>query len=424
MSPISLRRYRAERLLRREFDALRARVLASVRARLRASGARLDPADLDDCYAQAWQGLYTALLAGEEISNVAGWLVVVTSRRAIDEHRARMREPHRDLEHEGRAAICERPQERDLAAELDDRVRVRQLFEGLRGRLGAREREAAVLCYLQGLSRSQAAALMGLSEARMRKLMEGRGAGRPGVARKVGMLVEVIGSGGWCEEQGSLMRGLAYGILDPDGERCRLALLHVSHCPGCRAYVVSLRGMAATLPPVLLPSGMGAAALALAGSGAHAGGGTLAGVGSMSAGGAGGGWALAAGPLGAKLAVGCALALGVGAGCVALGGDLEATSASRTSSGSGLEPPLLPNEWGPGYRVTVGRRESRSSAPAGRARHGSASAVPLRGGSAEREFGPQPRGLALAVSSRGPALGTRPSSRPASAAADREFAPG
>src|SRR2546423_5491767 len=190
MSPISLRRYRADRLLRREFDALRAQVLASARARLRASGARLDTADLDACYAQAWQGLYTALLAGEEISNVAGWLVVVTSRRAIDEHRARMREPHRDLEHEGRAAICERPQERDLAAELDDRVRVRQLFEGLRGRLSEREREAAVLCYLQGLSRSQAAALMGLSEARMRKLMEGRGAGRPGVARKVGMLVE------------------------------------------------------------------------------------------------------------------------------------------------------------------------------------------------------------------------------------------
>src|SRR4051794_12910208 len=216
-------------------------------------------------YAQAWQGLYTELLAGEEISNVAGWLVVVTSRRAIDEHRSRTRERHHDLEHEGREALWERPQERDLAAELDDRVRIRQLFEGLRGRLSAREREAAVLCYLQGLSRSQAAALMGVSEARMRKLMEGRGAGRPGVARKVGMLVDAIGSGAWCEEQGSLMRGLAYGILDPDGERCRLALLHVSDCPGCRAYVVSLRGMAATLPPVLLPSGIGAAALALAG---------------------------------------------------------------------------------------------------------------------------------------------------------------
>jgi RNA polymerase sigma factor (sigma-70 family) len=419
MSPISLRRYRAERLLRREFDALRAQVLASVRARLGASGARLDPADLDACYAQAWQGLYTELLAGEEISNLAGWLVVVTSRRAIDEHRARTRERRGDLEHEGRAA----PRERDLAAELDDRIRIRQLLEGLRGRLSAREREAAVLCYLQGLSRAQAAALMGVSEARMRKLMEGCGAGRPGVARKVGMLVEAIGSGGWCEEQGSLMRGLAFGILDPDGERCRLALLHVSHCPGCRAYVVSLRGMAATLPPVLLPSGIGAAALALAG-GANAGGGTLAGVGSMSAGGAGGGWALATGPLGAKLAVGCALALGVGAGCVALGVDLKPPSASRKSSPHDLGPPVLPGERGPGYRVSVGQSSWRSSAPAGRARHRSASPVPLRAGGAEREFGPQPRGLALAASSPGRAAGSRPSSMPASPAAYREFAPG
>jgi RNA polymerase sigma factor (sigma-70 family) len=424
MSPISLRRYRAERLLRREFDALRAQVLASVGARLGASGARLDPADLDACYAQAWQGLYTELLAGEEISNVAGWLVVVTSRRAIDEHRARMRERHRDLEHEGRAALWERPQEHDLAGELDDRLRIRQLFEGLRGRLSAREREAAVLCYLQGLSRSQAAALMGVSEARMRKLMEGRGAGRPGVARKVGMLVEAIGSGGWCEEQGSLMRALAYGILDPDGERFRLALIHVSNCPGCRAYVVSLRGMAATLPPVLLPSGMGAAAVALAGGGANAGGGTVAGVGSMSAGGAGGGWALATGPLGAKLAVGCALALGLGAGCAALGVDLKLPSASRKRSPPNLGPPVLPGEWGPGYRMTVGQRGSRSSAPAGRARQRSASPVPLRAGGAEREFGPQPRGPALAAPSRGRAAGRGPSPMPLSAAADREFAPG
>ena len=104
----------------------------------------------------------------------------------------------------------------------------------------------------------------------MRKLMDGQGAGRPGVAGKVGRLVETIRDGGWCEEQGSLMRGLAYGILDPDGERYRLALIHRSECPACRAYVVSLRGLAAALPPVLLPWGLGAGALARAGGHAHA----------------------------------------------------------------------------------------------------------------------------------------------------------
>ena len=88
MSPLSLRRYRAERLMRQEFEALRGRVLERVRARLRSSGMSLDPTDLDACYAQAWQGLYTALLEGGEVANTAGWLVVVTERRAIDEHRA------------------------------------------------------------------------------------------------------------------------------------------------------------------------------------------------------------------------------------------------------------------------------------------------------------------------------------------------
>src|SRR5437588_11966471 len=91
MSPATLRRYRAERLLRQEFELLRVRVLATVRGRLSASGIGLDPSDLDACYGQAWQGLYTAVLDGHQIVNPAGWLVLVTFRRAIEEHRARRR---------------------------------------------------------------------------------------------------------------------------------------------------------------------------------------------------------------------------------------------------------------------------------------------------------------------------------------------
>jgi DNA-directed RNA polymerase specialized sigma24 family protein len=346
VSPLTLRRYRAERLLRQEFEALRGRVIATVRGRLGASGSSLDSSDLDACYAQAWQGLYAAVLDGQEITNPTGWLTLVTFRRAIEELRA-----HRLLDRGGRhapgtsevvgAPAMDGAEEPDFAAQLDDRMKLRQLFEGLRGRLSAREREAAAFCYLQGLSRSEAAARMGISEARMRKLMDGQGAGRPGVAGKVGRLAETIRDGGWCEEQGSLMRGLAYGILDPDGERYRLALVHRSECPACRAYVVSLRGLAAALPPVLLPWGLGAGALARAGghvhasaivgahpgagAGAQAGGGAMAASGAVSAGGAagvggaaGGSWLLAGGSLGTKLAVGCVLALGVGAGCVAL----------------------------------------------------------------------------------------------------------
>ena len=267
MSPLSLRRYRAERLLREEFARLRARVLANVRARLRFSGVCPDASDLDACYAQAWQGLYAAVLGGERIANPGGWLSVVTTRRAIDEHRARERAQCRAVgaaraveSGEGAVSVsgevampvsshARLEHERDLAAELDDRARLRQLFEALRGRLSSRELQAAALCYLQGLSRSEAAAQMGLSQRRMRKLMEGT-AERPGVAGKVGALADTIRAGGWCDEQGSLMRAFAYGILDPLGERHQLALIHSSECPACRAYVLSLRGLAAALPPV------------------------------------------------------------------------------------------------------------------------------------------------------------------------------
>jgi hypothetical protein len=65
MSPLSLRRYRAERLLREEFEGLRAKVLATVRRRLATRGVTLDSGDLEACYAQAWQGLYAAVLDGQ-----------------------------------------------------------------------------------------------------------------------------------------------------------------------------------------------------------------------------------------------------------------------------------------------------------------------------------------------------------------------
>lgn len=462
---------------------MRGRVLGAARGRLRASGVSLDPTDLEACYAMAWQGLYAAVLDGQEIANPAGWLVLVTFRRAIEEHRARGRvhpegPRHRDdMDGPPADAELEASKETDFAAELDERARLRHLFEGLRGRLSAREREAAVLCYLQGLSRSEAAARMGVSEARMRKLMEGPGSGRPGVAGKVGGLVETIRGGGWCEEQGSLMRGLAYGILDPEGERYRLALMHRSECPACRAYVISLRGLAAALPPVFLPWGLGAGALALAGEGGSAGAGagaasagTGAGAGVATAGGAaagaggaaGGGWLLAGGPLGAKLAVGCVLALGVGAGCVALeaGPDRAPVRHHRRDSGRALGPrdavgppsaELLNAALGAGRSAVepAGARAASTAAltPAGRASRefgpeqgsapGEARSASTSGGhppaarSASRDFAPATSAAAPAAGSNAAGASAPPrvqsSPRPSASgvtAAEREFAPG
>jgi DNA-directed RNA polymerase specialized sigma24 family protein len=430
VSPLSLRRHRAERLLRQEFEGLRGRVLASVRARLWASGVSLDHVDLEACYGQAWQGLYAAVMEGQEIANPAGWLVLVTFRRAIEEHRARARvDGGGELGLDGAGALRGAADtetfhasgaERDFAAELDDRVRLRQLFEALRGRLDGREREAAALCYLQGLSRAEAAARMGISDNRMRKLMEGRGPGYPGVAGKVGALVETIRDGRWCAEQGSLMRALAYGILDPGGERHQLALMHHSQCPACRAYVVSLRGLAAALPPVLLPGGLGAAILARAGEGVHAGaaagtaggaglqagrgvGGALSASGAAGAGGAaGGGWLLGAGPLSAKLAVGCLLALGVGAGCIELGGARHGSaSRHRHRTASRLGAGAVAG--GPGGYQLSDLADAVSHFPDAAGRPDSASSL-TPSAKASREFGPE-RALAASGTEAGASAG-------------------
>ena len=283
-----LRHYRAERLLRKGFGELRSKVLAIVRARLRAKGLTLDRADLEACYAQAWHGLYAAVLAGETVESPEAWLVLVTFRRAVDE----LRSPSRaDLGGEDDVAALDGEIERarasatgnatlagaaasepDLAAALDDRARLRSLFEAVRSRLSVRECEAVSLCYLQGLSRAEAAARMDISERRMQKLMEGSGGASTGVAGKFGELLAVIQAGEWCEQQSSLMRAYALGILDPDGERHALAVAHTRACPACRAHVAALRGLASVLPPLpfALPYGGSVAARATSGGGSRA----------------------------------------------------------------------------------------------------------------------------------------------------------
>jgi DNA-directed RNA polymerase specialized sigma24 family protein len=298
MSPEALRRYRAERLLRKDFAGLRSKVLTIVRSQLRAKGVALDASDLEACYAQAWHGLYAIVLDGEMVENPSAWLVLVTFRRAIDESRSMSRIGIVEGEDMGslprRLVACAN----DLATELDDRTRLRHVFEGLRTRLSERECEAASLCYLQGLSRANAAKQIGISEARMRKLMEGA-PGRPGVASKVAELLETIEVGSWCEQQSSLLRALAFGILDPAGERHAQAMAHCRECPACRARVASLRGLASVLPLPLLPR------LALAGGAGTVSPGTRAAAGGHS-------WGGLVGSLTAKLAVVAVMTAGAG----------------------------------------------------------------------------------------------------------------
>lgn len=424
MSPATLRRFRAQRLLERDFESLRESVLATVASRLRGNGATLDRAELEACYAAAWQGLYGAALAGEEVANPRAWLILVTYRRAIEE----LRSPGRSAD----PLPVEAAVERDLDGELDDRARVRALIQGMRARLDLREREAAALCYLHGYSRREAAERMGLSELRMRKLMEGTDR-REGVSAKIAEVVRAIRADAICEEHESLMRALAFGVLDPDGERYRLAVMHRRDCPACRRYVALLRGAAAVLPPVLtVPAGSSAGLFGLAGLGHQAAAGpAVASVPSLGASaatgggaGAGGGWAL--GGLGAKLATGCLIAAGVGAGCVAIvqgGAPAHARRAPvvRAAQGSAGPSASAPVAAPVLARPVAARRTSRPSAHAVRAGAGSSAAV-----AAEREFSPEraaaERQLSAVAASIRPGAASGEAAGSGSAA--REFSPG
>jgi hypothetical protein len=210
------------------------------------------------------------------------------------------------------------------------------------------------------------------------------------------------------------MRGFAFGVLDPGGERYRIAVKHSEQCPACRAYVLSLRGLAVVLPPAPMllhwalaagtGTGVGAAAGAgvtcsgssLGGAGACAGAPAASGIGSgalsvsgaAGAGAAGGGWWLAGG-LGAKLAVGCLLALGVSAGCVALDGGIRgATVSSRRHTREDGHAPSA-HVAGPSARmaqVSTSRVEPRTTAAVAADQHSQPLTASAR---VSREFGPE-----------------------------------
>jgi DNA-directed RNA polymerase specialized sigma24 family protein len=240
----------ADALLVRDYERLKPEILRTLRGKLARRGVRFDEADLEAFYNQAWHGLYARLAAGEAIANVSGLLVTIAERRAIDELRS--------LHPERRADAGELDVHRvepDLAARLDDHLQLKHFVEGLRDRLNAREREAAVLCYVHDYTRAEAARLLGVSPRRMEKLMDA-------VSKKVGAFVREIRGGEWCETRHSLIKAYALGLLDPGGARYRLAAEHLEHCPACRHRVLRLRGLAALTPPMplaLVAGGAGAA---------------------------------------------------------------------------------------------------------------------------------------------------------------------
>ncbi|HEV3319832.1 MAG TPA: sigma-70 family RNA polymerase sigma factor [Solirubrobacteraceae bacterium] len=214
-----------------KYDELEAEVTTTVRGKLSARKMHVVDDDLEEAYNQAWHGVCEKIMAGEKIDNLTGILVLVTWRRAVDIYRANHPSEHEDVD------VLERGVEPDLAAEVDDREKLKRLFSRLKGRLNQREQAAVSLCILHGYSRPEAAKLLKVPEPALQKVMDG-------AMKKIGGIVASLSARGCGNEDAGLIRAYAFSAIDDDREYHRAAE-HVEQCESCRRYVRGLQGLAA-----------------------------------------------------------------------------------------------------------------------------------------------------------------------------------
>lgn len=223
-------------LAQSKLHELEAEVTATVHGKLAARKMLVVKDDLEEAYNQAWHGVCEKIKAGEKIDNLTGMLVLVTWRRAVDIYRSNHPSEHEDVD------VSERGVEPDLAAEIDDREKLKQLISRLKGRLNQREREAVSLCVLHGYSRPEAAKLLNVPEPALQKVMDG-------AMKKIGGIVASLSARGCGDEEwASLMRSYAFSAIEDDREYKRAAE-HVEQCTSCCRYVRGLQGLAAVIPP-------------------------------------------------------------------------------------------------------------------------------------------------------------------------------
>jgi DNA-directed RNA polymerase specialized sigma24 family protein len=299
----------AEALLADEYEGSKAEVQRTVAAKLGREG--LAGVDLGAAYNEAWHALYLRLAADEPVDNRVAFLVTVTYRRALSERRA-----SRPERLDGEADLEGLGVEPDIDARLDAELQLRHFIQGLRAELDERELQAATLTYLHGLSRPEAAKVIGIAPRRMEKVMDR-------ASKRIAAVIDAVRPGELCEELDSPVRAFAVGLLDEEGERYAIARDHLATCPACRRKVLVLRGLGAIAPPLPgLLTGLGGAGALAGAAGAGAGGLATAGSGSPT------------GPIAAQAAAGKLALLNLGAKLAALSqktvliaGALTATTA-------------------------------------------------------------------------------------------------
>ena len=246
----------AEGLIAEEYEESKGEVQRTVAAKLGRD--LIAGADLDAAYNEAWHALYMELVAEASIGNRKGFLITVTYRCALREQRASRRMGMADP-----ANLDDFGVEPDIDARLDAELQVRQFVQGLRAQLADREVRAATLIYLYGLSRPEAARVIGIPPRRMEKLMDR-------ASRRINEVIDVVRPGELCRELDSPVRALAVGLLDEEGGRYAIARDHLEGCAACRRKVLVLRGLGAIAPPIpgvlAVVGGAGAGASVGAGS--------------------------------------------------------------------------------------------------------------------------------------------------------------
>lgn len=232
-------------MLEERYVALRRPTIQTISARLWVRGLHRDAADLDGAYHEAWCAVLARLERAEPITNLGALLTVVAYRRAIDDLRRARPGQRVPLE-----TVPERVDDEDARIdELEARRRLREFAEGLRDELPGRALAAAELCYLHGHSRAEAAHALGLSDTRMKKVMDS-------ASKRARRLAEEIDGGTRCAAHASRNHAFALGVLRHDGPRHGAARRHLRHCPACREDVRRIRedaGRAAKPTPGLEP---------------------------------------------------------------------------------------------------------------------------------------------------------------------------
>jgi DNA-directed RNA polymerase specialized sigma24 family protein len=236
-------RQQAEAVANANYEALKEVVLRSVSSRLFARSVRLDRIDLEAAYNQAWHGVCQAIAQSRRVENLAGLLVDITSKRAIDIYRQRNEAMHTDAEVETYAV------EVDLAERVDDQHKIERLLKRLEDRLTDVQRNAVTLCILHGYTRPEAARILGIEAVAFEKVMDR-------TMKKIGGIIAAMDSRGCGDDEWArALRSFALGVMSEDSPDYQRIAEHVGECASCKRYVKGLRGLAAVLPPFGLPLG-------------------------------------------------------------------------------------------------------------------------------------------------------------------------